>query len=666
MTQFDPTMLGDLARALQIEWLETDGLGGFASSSIVGANTRRYHGLLVAATAPPVGRRVLVAKVEDRLVSDADICPMSVNVYEDAVNPQGHQCQEQFRLDPWPVYVWEDRGIRLQKSICMPHELGVTIIRYDLLDAPHSTWLHARPLIAGRDMHHLMRSSNGLQGQLSLTTHATSMQPYDDPSRVTLFHPQGEFRADGMWYYNFRYFRELESGLDYVEDLYSPGEIVWLMRPGETRWLVLARDSSVGGITDPAQIELIVEAERVRREKLLNSFGNDRVAGRLALAADQFIVNRTVAGVPSKTIIAGYPWFGDWGRDTMIALFGLTLTTKRYDDCRGMLKTFVGAMRNGLVPNLFAEASGDAWYNTVDATLWLFVALRKYVQMTKDWAFIEEIWPALQSSLEAHLAGTDYNIHMDSDGLLIAGDATTQLTWMDAKVDDWVVTPRHGKAVEINAMWYNALKIGAFFASKTGAADACKRYTRLARQTKASFEQFWSDELGFCHDVLRPEGADCDLRPNQLIACSLPYHVLSPERRRSLLSKVSEYLLTPYGLRTLAPFCVGFCPAYGGDRVARDAAYHQGTVWPWLLGPYLTTYFDVMGVNEETRRSVRTLLQPLIDQLDDAGLGSVSEIYDAEEPYAPHGCIAQAWSVGELLRCWVAYKLGEIEPSPNA
>jgi predicted glycogen debranching enzyme len=656
MFRLDHTILSDLTHSLQLEWLETDGLGGFASSSVVGANTRRYHGLLVAATAPPVGRRVLVAKVEDRVVGDGNLCAMSCNIYNDAVHPDGHTCQQEFRLDPWPVYVWEDRGVRLQKSIFMPYKRGITIIRYDLLAAPQPVWLEARPLIAGRDMHHLMRSNNELQAQIGLTTDTTTIQPYDGGSRTMMYYPGGDFRADGLWYYNFRYFRELESGLDYLEDLYSPGEIVWLMRPGETRWLVLGRETP----TD-FDGEALMAEERERREKLLNSFGNDRIAGRLALAADQFIVDRNVNGDDSKTIIAGYPWFGDWGRDTMIALFGLTLTTKRYADCRAMLKTFVASMRNGLVPNLFAEGSGDAWYNTVDATMWLFIALRKYVDLTKDWDFIAEVWPALERSLEAHIVGTDYNIHMTEDGLLSAGDATTQLTWMDAKVEDWVVTPRHGKSVEINAMWYNALKIGELFAGKTGSEEAKVRYGTLARQTKIGFEQFWSEELGYCHDVIRPEGADCDLRPNQLIACSLPYVLLSPDRRRSVLQKCSEFLLTPYGMRTLAPFCVGYCPAYGGDRWARDAAYHQGTAWPWLLGPYLTTYFEVMGVNEETRRHVRALLQPLVDHLDAAGLGSISEIFDAEPPFAPHGCIAQAWSVGEALRCWVQYKLGELE-----
>ncbi|MHB8997712.1 MAG: amylo-alpha-1,6-glucosidase [Armatimonadota bacterium] len=656
MFRIDHKTLSDLTHSLQLEWLETDGLGGFASSSVVGANTRRYHGLLVAATTPPVGRRVLVAKIEDRVHGDGDLCAMSCNIYNDAVHPDGHQCQQEFRLDPWPVYVWEEHGVRLQKSIFMPHKRGITVIRYDLLAASQPVWLAARPLIAGRDMHHLMRSNNELQAQVGFTADTTTIQPYDGPSRTMLYYPQGDFRADGLWYYNFRYFRELESGLDYLEDLYSPGEIVWLMRPGETRWLVLGRET-------PADFdgEVFMAQERERREKLLNSFGPDRVAGRLALAADQFIVDRNVGGEDSKTIIAGYPWFGDWGRDTMIALFGLTLTTRRYADCRAMLKTFVASMRNGLVPNLFAEGSGDAWYNTVDATLWLFIAIHKYVELTEDWEFITEVWPALERSLEAHIAGTDYSIHMTEDGLLSAGDPTTQLTWMDAKVEEWVVTPRHGKAVEINAMWYNALKIGEFFAEKVGSEEAKSRYGKLAAQTEIGFEQFWSEELGFCYDVIRPEGADCDLRPNQLIISALPFAPLTPERRRSLLQKCSEYLLTPYGMRTLGPFCVGYCPAYGGDRLARDAAYHQGTAWPWLLGPYLTTYFEVMGVNEETRRHVRALLQPLVDHLDDAGLGSISEIFDADEPFAPHGCIAQAWSVGEVLRCWVQYRLGELD-----
>lgn len=655
MDQFDHRLLQDLAKAMSLEWVETDGLGGFAMSTVVGANTRRYHGLLVGATQPPVGRRVLVAKVEDRLIADGDLCAMSCNQYEGAVDPEGYRCQEQFRLDPWPVFTWHDRGYRLEKSVFMPHELGITVIRYDLLDAPRPAWLHARPLVAGRDMHHLQRASNDFQTQAALSGHRLILEPYDPASRMMLDFPHGEFRADGLWYYNFRYVREVESGLDFIEDLYSPGEIVWLMRPGATAWLVLSQNGAPADFDGPD----LMKQERKRRDTLLKSFRKDEVAGRLALAADQFIVKRTVSGKPSKTIIAGYPWFGDWGRDTMIALFGLTLTTKRFEDCRAMLSTFVAEMRNGLVPNLFMEA-GEPSYNTVDATLWLFVAIRRYLQATRDMTLIREVWPSLKESLAAHVAGTDFGIQMTDDGLLTAGDPTTQLTWMDAKVEDWVVTPRHGKAVEINGLWYNALKVGEYLAGQMDEPQEARAYGQLARRTRAGFTQFWSPELGYCYDILRGEERDANLRPNQLIACSLPYHVLTPLQRRSILDKCTEQLLTPYGMRTLAAWCAGYCALYGGDRWARDAAYHQGTVWPWLLGPYLSTYFDVMGVSEDTRLHARSLVQPLIDHLDRAGLGSISEIFDAEEPYEPHGCIAQAWSVGEVLRCWVQYKLGAL------
>jgi predicted glycogen debranching enzyme len=668
MTNFDPTILSDLEAALAREWLETDGRGGFASSTIIGANTRRYHGLLVAATQPPVARRVLVAKIEDRLLSDGALCATSANVYEGGVvHPEGHLHQAEFRLDPWPVLTWRDRDFVLQKSIVMPHRQGFTILRYDLLEGPRAAWLHARPLVAGRDMHHLQQSSGHFDSRVVITDHGFRMQPYDPPSRLALHFPGGEFRPDGLWYYDFHYPREQERGLDCSEDLYSPGEIVWLLRPGETAWLILGQDPAPDAL-DPAAA---LDAERDRRAQLLRTFGDDEPAGRLALAADQFIVDRVGASVPdaqpapapdaqpSRTIIAGYPWFGDWGRDTMIALFGLTLATGRHADCRAMLHTFLTQMRHGLAPNLFAEDTGEALYNTVDATLWLFVAVHRYVQAARDVDFLREAWPALQASLEAHLAGTDFGIHVTADGLLAAGDESTQLTWMDAKVGDWVVTPRHGQPVEINGLWYNALKIGEACAKKLKEKDAAQRYGAQAQQTQRAFGQFWSPELGYCHDVLRPEGPDSRLRPNQLIALALPYKLLTPPQRRSILEQATAHLLTPYGLRTLAPGSEGYAPHYAGDQRARDGAYHQGTVWPWLIGPYLSLYFDVMGLSDETRLHARTLLEPLLAHLDDAGLGSISEIFDAEPPFTPRGCIAQAWSVGEVLRCWVEYGLGQ-------
>ncbi len=656
MIRFGPEILRDWPQAVQREWLETDGLGGFAMGTIIGANTRRYHGLLIAATRPPVGRRLLVAKIEERLLADGLVCELSCNEYEGAIHPQGHLCQEEFRLDPWPVFEWAQQGYRLRKAVFMPHEQGLTVLCYQLLEAPRAAWLHLRPLVAGRDMHHLQRASGAFRSAMEWTDHRFTIIPYDEASRLTIDFPGGEFRPDGLWFYNFRYFREAERGLDYLEDLYSPGEMVWLLRPGECAWLVLSRF----GAPADFQGEACMAQERQRREALQAPYKTDVVARQLAIAADQFVVKREEPGKSSYSIIAGYPWFGDWGRDTLISLFGLTLTPKHYEKCRAVLETFLRHMRRGLVPNYFSE-EGEPAYNTADATLWLFVAVRQYLEATQDWGFGQKMWPRLIEALEAHIAGTDYDIRMEEDGLLWAGNPQLQLTWMDAKVGEWIVTPRHGKAVEINGLWFNALKIGAYVAEKIGDPSARRRYEEFARRAKASFGQFWNAELGYCYDVLRPEGPDASLRPNQLIACALPYQVLSRAQRQSLLEKVTAHLLTPYGLRTLAPGSPGYCAHYRGDPWARDGAYHQGTVWPWLMGSYVATYFGVWGVNEQTRRHVRTLLEPLVEHLfGDAGLGSISEIFDAEEPFAPNGCIAQAWSVAEIFRVWRQYRLGEL------
>lgn len=652
MTVLDGETLHNLDRALRLEWLETDGLGGYACGTVVGARTRRYHALLMAATNPPVGRRMLVAGLEDRLHVNGSVIELGCNLYGDVVHPTGHLLQESFALDPWPVFTWATGELRLRKSVCMPHRLGVTIVRYDLLQAPGATWVVARPLVAGRDMHHLQQAESGFHPQVRSAPHLLWIRTYDRASRLALHFPGGEFRADGLWYYNFCYPREAERGLDCVEDLYSPGEISWLLRPGETAWLVLGPEplATFDG-------EALLAAEKDRRAGLGRAFVSDPVAARLALAADQFLVDREVNRQPGRSVIAGYPWFGDWGRDTMIALPGLTLTTDRADDCASVLRTYAATMREGLIPNNFGE-SGEPAYNTVDATLWFVVALRRYYDRVRDMGLVVTLWPRVQEVLEAYTAGTMFGIRRDEDGLLAAGDPTTQLTWMDAKVGDWVVTPRHGKAVEINALWYNALRIGEFFAKRLGDEALRLHWGRLARQARQGFEQFWSDELGYCYDCLRPEGPDAALRPNQLLALSLPYTALSAERGRRLLNAVTEQLLTPYGLRTLAPGSPGYAPHYGGDQWARDGAYHQGTVWPWLMGPYVSALFRVYGVSESLRDRARDLLRPLIAHLDEAGLGSISEVFDAELPFAPGGCFAQAWSVAELLRVWVEFGLG--------
>jgi predicted glycogen debranching enzyme len=648
--------LADLPQALRMEWLETDGLGGYACGTVTGASTRRYHGLLMAATTPPVGRRLLVAKLEESLDYDGQHCELSCNVYRDLIHPRGHLYQQGFRLDPWPIFTWGCEGLQLEKSIMMPHGLGVTVVRYRLLEAPGPTWLHSRPLVAGRDMHSLQRANINLEPQLKAHPHQLTLQPYDEPSRLCLQYPGGQLQADGLWYYNFRYLHEEERGLDYIEDLYSPGMISWLLRPGDTAWVVMGREPL--GYFDGAAL---METERQRRTALGADLEGDPVGQQLATAADQFLADRTVAGQRVKTVIAGYPWFGDWGRDTMIALPGLTLATGRADICADLLRAFAGQLKDGLIPNNFGESDGQASYNTVDATLWLTVALHRHYEATRDLSLAEALWPAIVEILQAHQQGTVNNIHQTADGLLWAGDETTQLTWMDAKVDDWVVTPRYGLAVEINALWYNALRSGEFFARKLGLVDEAKAYGCQAQRTCEAFQQFWAPDLGYCYDCLLPEGPDPSLRPNQIIACALPYQVLSAEQQRSLVQVCGEQLLTPCGLRTLAPDDPDYRGRYRGDRWARDGAYHQGTVWPWLLGSYLTAYFNVQGVTAASRHHVRTLLQPLIDHLATAGLGSISEVFDGDSPHQPGGCFAQAWSVAELLRCWVQYRLGEVE-----
>lgn len=653
MTALGRATLRDLDQALHLEWLETDGLGGYACGTVVGARTRRYHALLMAATRPPVGRRMLVAGLEEHLHVDGSVIELGCNLYGEVVHPAGHLLQESFALDPWPVFTWAADDLRLRKSVCMPHRLGVTVIRYDLLQAPGATWVAARPLVAGRDMHHLQQAESGFSPQVMTTPHLLWVQPHDEASHLALYFPGGEFQADGLWYYDFHYPREAERGLDYVEDLYSPGEISWLLRPEETAWLVLGREplAAFDG-------EALYLAERERRAELGRRWASDPVASRLAVAADQFLVDRDVDRRPGRSVIAGYPWFGDWGRDTMIALPGLTLVTGHPEDCALALRTYAANMRQGLIPNTFGEG-GDPAYNTVDATLWFLVALRRHYDVVRELDLVSDLWPQVCEALEAYASGTAFGMHRDDDGLLVAGDATTQLTWMDAKVGDWVVTPRHGKAVEINALWYNALRIGEFFAERMGEEELRRCWSRQARQVRQGFEQFWSDELGYCYDCLRPEVADPALRPNQLLALSLPYMALSAERGQRLLDVVTERLLTPYGLRTLAPGSPGYAARYGGDQWARDGAYHQGTVWPWLMGPYVSALFRVYGASDSLRERARDLLQPLIAHLDDAGLGSISEVFDAEPPFTPGGCFAQAWSIAEVLRVWVEFGLGQ-------
>jgi predicted glycogen debranching enzyme len=653
MFKLEGDQLSDLSGLLRAEWLETNGLGGYAMGTAAGARTRRYHGLLCAALRPPVERRMMLQGLECELRSNGQREPLGTNLYADAVHPQGWRSLVEFRRDPWPIWTYEAAGARVEQAVFMPHGRNATVITFRCLQAAHPLTLTARILMAPRDHHHLVQASVDFDPRVEMSGGDPTLH-FDGQPPLLLEILGGDFWPHADWYYRFNYVEEQLRGLDHFEDLYMAGCIEWSLREGETVGVVASVDGPLGA--DPAEVEA---AERGRRQALADTAPEgDEVARALFVAADQFLVKRPDQGADACSIIAGYPWFSDWGRDAMIALPGLLLSTGRHEEALAVIRAFAAAMRDGLVPNLFADQGAEAIYNTVDATLWFFAACRRYVDATGNLQpFADGLFARMKESIAAHIRGTSYGIRVDTDGLLAAGDETTQLTWMDAKVGDWVVTPRHGKAVEINALWYSALKTMEFLARKLGENPA--PYTRMARGVKEAFVRtFWSEELGYLYDCVRGEERDGSLRPNQVIALSLPYTALSVAQERAVLRVVTEKLLTPFGLRTLSPDDNRYRGRYQGDVWERDGAYHQGTAWPWLLGPFLSAYLIHAGHTEEARAWVRELLRPMLDGLLHGGMGQIAEIYDGDVPQAPRGCPAQAWSVSEILRVWVESGLG--------
>lgn len=655
MMDLAPAELGDLSRLLRLEWLETNGLGSYAMGTVAGANTRRYHGLLCAAVRPPVDRRMMLQALEVEVRSNGERFPLSTHLYGETVHPDGWTRLTGFRLDPWPVWTYRAGNMVIEQAVFMPHGRNVTVVQYTCLEAEHPLSMCNRVLLAPRDHHHLGCACVDFEMDVEMHKGEPTLVMEGYPP-LTLQIIGGDFWPSSDWYYRFTYPEEQARGLDYIEDLYTPGAIEWTLRAGETATLIA---STEGPLSE--SVEELMQAERARREALVAGVAEeDEVARKLLLAADQFVVARPDQGPTAKSIIAGYPWFGDWGRDSMIAFHGLLLSTGRFEEAKGVLRAYAAAMEDGLIPNLFSEEGGGAAYNTVDATLWMFVAAKRYYERTGDLDFFrDELFDRLVWAITLHMQGTRYGIGMDEDGLLSAGDESSQLTWMDAKVGDWVVTPRHGKAVEINALWYSAVRTLEFFARKLDRDYA--KYARLARQIKESFvREFWSEELGYCYDCVRGEEKDASLRPNQILALALPYSLLSVDQERSVLRVVTEKLLTPYGLRTLSPEDPAYRGRYEGDPVSRDGAYHQGTVWPWLLGPYLSAYFVLSNRSPESKQWVRELVQPLLDHLSGPGLGQLPEVFDGDPPHRPGGCPAQAWSVAALLRIWVDTHLGDV------
>ncbi|HEX9820234.1 MAG TPA: amylo-alpha-1,6-glucosidase [Methylomirabilota bacterium] len=644
---------GDLGAAERREWLCANGIGGFASGTVAGSPTRRYHGLLVAALQPPLGRTLLAAQVHETVAYDGQSLPLATSRWAGgAVVPDGYRHLESFRLDgTTPVWTYACGDALVEKRVWMEPGANTTYVRYAVLRARRPVGLAMRVLVNHRDYHATTRAG-GWEMAVARVPHGVRVTAFNEARPFVLLATGAEARPAHTWFRDFDLAREAERGLDHLDDALHAVTFEAEVAPGASLTLVASAEAAPALDGEAARQRRVQHEARVLQRWMATRPESAPTPGwlmPLVLAADQFIVRRATPEDPDGlTVLAGYHWFGDWGRDTMIALPGLTLATGRPEAARSISTTFARFVDRGMLPNRFPDAGEAPEYNTVDATLWYFEAIRAYHEATGDDGLLKELFGVLESIVAAHREGTRYGIRVDpADGLLASGEAGVQLTWMDAKVGDWVVTPRTGKAVEVNALWYNALRAMAAFAARLDRPAG--EYRALAERVATGFERFWHAPGAYCHDVIdTPAGDDPTLRPNQILAVSLPESPLPPARRRAVVDAVASRLLTSYGLRSLAPGHPEYRPRYGGDQWSRDGAYHQGTVWSWLLGPFALAHYRVYRDVE----AARSFLRPLADHLGDYGVGSIAEIFDGEAPFRPGGCVAQAWSVAEILRAW--------------
>lgn len=638
----------DLERGLSLEWLETNGRGGYASGTVAGANTRRYHALLLVARRPPVDRVVLVNHLEEWVEACDHSFPLSTNLYRGAVYPEGYRHCEGFSADPWPTWRYAAHGIELEREVFCPHGRDMVIIRWRLVGQESSgTTLRVRPMLSGRDYHAAHHENAGLDSRATIEEGRVTWQPYVGLPAVRAFH-NGQYRHGPDWYRDVQYRIELERGLEPAEDWWSPGEWVFSVVPGTAAELVFTTEDllSVG-------VGQIMTQERRRREGMQEAIStDDPLTRRLWTATAAYLVTRG----ERQTVIAGYPWFTDWGRDTFIALPGLCLVTGRYDMARQVIEAFASQVSQGMVPNRFPDVGEQPEYNTVDASLWFVHTVGRYLSYSRDLAGMRQtVWPAIKQILDGYRRGTRFGIRMDDDGMIMSGPDGAQLTWMDAKVGDWVVTPRQGKPVEIQALWVRALAVAMELAAQFGEPDYAAHCLQDRGRAIESFRaRFWYQTGGYLFDVVDGQsGDDASLRPNQIYALALDDQLVSAPQARQVLQLMKERLLTPVGLRTLAPEDIRFCASYHGGVSERDGAYHQGTVWPFLLGPFVTAWVKTYGDSSSVRGEARTFLDGLLPRLDEACVGQVSEIFDGQNPHHARGCCAQAWSVAEPLRALI-------------
>jgi predicted glycogen debranching enzyme len=622
---------------------------------VAGANTRRYHGFLVASLNPPVERMLLVAKIEVSAHYLGLETDLSANEFEGgAVSGQGFIHLESFAVQAGiPIWRYAIADALLETRIFMAPGANTSYLRVELLRASAPLRVTLKPLVTYRDYHSHGRGAQALQVESDSAECRVQAFPGARPYRLSV--SDGRFTAAPEWYWNFWHRVEAQRGLDAVEDLFTPGSFAADLRPGQPLFLTATAESAPAPNGMEVQGTWQAVAQRLTAPLPKSAPAWIRT---LARGSDQFIVRRgaahgmAAAGSAATSIIAGYPWFTDWGRDTMISLPGLATSLKRYELAAGILRTYARYVDRGMLPNCFPDAGEAPQYNTADATLWMFQALDDYLQARRDPELARELFPILMSIIHAHAAGTRYGIAVDpADGLLRAGEAGTQLTWMDAKHGDQVFTPRLGKPVEINALWLNALSVTAGLAAGAGKDEEKRFCESLLARASSSFGRFWNAERACLFDVIDTGsgGPDARVRPNQIFAVSLPYCALPLEQMRAVVDCCARELLTSYGLRSLSPQDPDYLGRYEGDARQRDAAYHMGTVWAWLLGPFVRAHYRVYG----DPRLSQSLLAPIAEHLNGACLGTVSEIFDGDAPHSARGCFAQAWSVAEILRSWL-------------
>jgi len=657
--QFGREILCDLQLAESREWLVTNGLGGFASGTAAGTSTRRYHGLLMASLQPPTDRTLLVAGVDETVRYAGMSFPLATNRWLSGdVSPKGYLNIESLHLEGTkPVWRYALTDALLEKRVWMKQGENTTFVEYTLTRASSPIEIEGKILVSYRDFH-ATTHADGWQMNIEPVEHGIRVVAFDGAIPFYLKSATATFEPRHEWYKDFFLPAERERGLDDHEDRLVAAVFRGRIAAGEKLTLVFSTEPDV--LLDGEQTRTLqsnhdlklFQSWQKRHAETVATPAEDEPGWlwQLVLAADQFIVKRALPeDAEGLSVIAGYPWFSDWGRDTMIAIPGLALPLGRPEIMRKILESFARYVDGGMLPNNFPDRGGMPQYNTIDAAMWYFEAVRQYFEATQDLALIKKLFPVLSAIVDAHVAGTRYNIKVDpADALLYGGSPEVQLTWMDAKIGDWVVTPRIGKPVEINALWINALNTMAEFCRRL--ARPGEGYLKLKQKAEKNFQKFWNPARNCCFDVIDVPGggADASLRPNQVFAVSLPVSPLTPEQTKSVVDTLGRELLTSFGIRSLGPSEPGYVGRYAGGLRERDSAYHQGTVWAWLLGPYALAHYKVYG----DRTAAQSFLEPLGRSIYSAGLGSISEIFGGDAPFPATGCFAQAWSVAETIRVW--------------